>query len=204
MKRSPFVESFEDFNQIVEHMSKIFHLNKTLPSQVFREGYRSFNIIDFDPMMNGDFWYVLQACAEQAGDKEINMLLCQPDPVNYYYKNFKRYGALNFDISATAADYSDALRAEPPGSPADAFETNSFVWTWCGDSMKWGFYGVREVPEIGIGATAIRDFNWPRVEGISWFNVEDSIDNLVSVVFRGHELEFHEFTDAFRRNYSSP
>lgn len=201
MNKSPFIEKEEDFNTIVERMSQIFQLNRRLPDQVFKEGYGNFNIIDFGPMMWSDFWHVLQACGRTAGDNEINMLLCQPDPVNYYFKHFKRYGALNFDISATATDYSEALRAEPPGSPADAFETNSFVWTWCGDSMKWGFYGIREVPEIGIGAACVEGFLWPQVKGISWFNIDDALAGLVSVVFRGHESEFREFSEAFRKNY---
>lgn len=183
-------------------MSKIFDLDRSLPGRVFREGYDNYTIIDFAPMMNSNFWNVLQSCAALTGDNEINMLLCKPDPVEYYFKNFGRYGALNFDITASADDYSKALRAEPARSPADAFETNSYVWTWCGNSMKWGFYGVREIPEIGIGATNIDNFLWPQIEGISWFSAKDALDNLVSVVFRGHELEFREFADIFMQNYS--
>lgn len=201
MKKSPFIESETDFNTIIKRMTRIFQLDRRLPEQVFKGEYDNFNIIDFGLMMNSSFWNILQACARLAGDSKISMLLCKPDPVNYYFKNFNRYGALNFDISATSVDYSEALRAEPPGSPADAFETNSFVWTWCGDSMKWGFYGVREVPEIGIGATCVKGFLWPQVNGISWFNTDDALEGLVSVVFRGHESEFREFSQDFRKNY---
>ena len=125
---------------------------------------------------------MLSACARNAGDADVQVLILEPDPKAYYFENFGRYGALRLDATRSAAEYYEALQAEPEGSPADALLHAATVMTWCGTSKSWAFWGERHLG-IGIAATRSSEWCWPSVEGIKWLDIDSALSDVVALGF---------------------
>ena len=194
------VTTSADYSVLCARASSIFHLNRGgLPEQVFVDGFTNFGFVEFDVMLTPEFWNVLAACTVRCGDLDVSVIVHEPDPEAYYFSNFHRYGALRFEPNALMQDYSNALWAEPEGSPADALQFVASTVSWCGSSKEWAFWGERGLG-IGIAATRRVEMPWPSVEGVNWFNVDSALRSLVAPNFLEQAVP-PEFAAKLRRNF---
>jgi hypothetical protein len=129
-------------------------ISNRLPAFVFRPGYRRFRFLEFDITLSDDIWAVLQNLAHSSRDPHVNLAVLEPDPVEYFFDRFHRYGALRLEISSTKNDYYEALAAAPAESAADAFLYNSEVIAWFPDSGAWLIWGERS---CGLAVLGLHD-----------------------------------------------
>lgn len=197
---NPVITDRDDYAALRKRASDVFRLDGGgLPEQVFANGFTKFCFLEFDVMLFPDFWKVLGACAKNYGDRDVSVIVHEPDPEAYYFANFQRYGALRFDLSGSGVDYKNAWLLEPEGSPADAFEYVAGVVSWCGSSREWGFWGERGLG-VGVGATRMIEMPWPTVKGITWFDVDDAMLNLMALNFENQSVPA-DFAAKLRSNF---
>lgn len=199
---SPFITVAEDYAALREWVSDVFRLGGGgLPDQVFANGFTNFRFLEFDVMLFSDFWNVLAACAVRCGDRDVSVMVHEPDPESYYFANFRRYGALRFDRDASADDYKKAFLREPEGSPADAFQYVASVVSWCGSSREWGFWGERDLG-VGVAATRNMDMSWPSIDGVRWFDADGALSSLIAPNFE-NEVIPQEFAAKLTSNFGT-
>ncbi|MHB1381618.1 MAG: hypothetical protein ACYC5A_10460 [Thermoleophilia bacterium] len=176
MEHSHFITEESEFNAIRERMTAVFDTTRRFPEQVFNQGFEGFAFVEFTRMFWTEFWNALQQLAFDFGDKEIYVFTYNPDPDEFYREN-SRYSALRFDVAGIPADYSEALNETPPTWEGGGLIDVCYDCAWCGDSMQWGFFGMRE-EGIGVGATRIKHYKWPVVDDIFWFQLDDEEDKV--------------------------
>jgi hypothetical protein len=200
--KTPLITDHDDYAALCRRASEVFLLKGGgLPEQVFEKGFTKFCFVEFDVLTFPDFWNVLAACAKNYGDTDISVIVHEPDPEAYYFANFRRYGALRFDPNTSEGDYKNAWLLEPEGSPVDAFEYVASVVSWCGSSREWGFWGERGLG-VGIGATRKARIPWPIIEGVTWFDVDDAIRNLIALNFENQTVPA-DFAAKLRSNFAT-
>jgi hypothetical protein len=199
---SPFIINLPDYLALRGRAESVFRLDVDgLPHQVFSDDFTNYRFLEFDRMLFPDFWGMLFACADQAGDVDVSLIVHEPDPETYFFRHFGRYGALRFSRTTSAEDYSKALCNEPSQSSADAFLYVGSVFSFCGNSQRWAFWGERD---LGVGVAATRRdarIEWPVIPGITWFDVEGALSNLMALNFKDFAVP-QEIALEMRRNFS--
>jgi hypothetical protein len=175
-----------------------------LPQQVFRDGYGDFACIEFDIFSGARFWHLLQGLAANAGDGAVICMALDPDPVEYFFKEFGMYGAIEIDAGGSADQYFAALSSSPETSPADSLLHNSEVLAWCSRSLDWLMWGERSLTVVMLGLR--RGFagsvsSIATDSGVRVFSPDDAIPGLISASFPNDEAS-PAWTEEFLRNYS--
>jgi len=140
--------------RLQERLKLVVHPDRRLPDPVFQPQYGSFRFTEFDATVADQFWPALRGLMRASVDEHCSLAVLDPDPFNYFFVQFKKYGARRFEFGNTAEDYYDALSAEPNGSPADALLYNSEVIVWVPDSLRWAVWGERSLGVAVIAADA--------------------------------------------------
>jgi hypothetical protein len=188
------------FNAIMETLNSAALVSSELPQRVFRLGYGRFHFFEFDLTFSEKFWAVIQKIAFQS---RINMVSIDPDPVEYFFKEFGQFGAIQVNASATADEYYEALCAHPPSYPLDSL-FHSETLAWFPDSALWLVWGER-----GYGVAVLglhKDFDSPidriaRDAGMPLLSLDEALSDIVSLNFRD-SAAFEAFSIDFKTNYS--
>jgi len=133
----------------------IFRKGKRFPEQVFQKQFNRFMYHDFYWTLSGDFWLELQKLAVNSMDESILVGVLEPDPENYFYREFKYYNWLELPVYLSVETYYDIIESFPKESPADALVYNSDIVFWFSPSGKWAIWGERywECSVIGFKST---------------------------------------------------
>jgi hypothetical protein len=194
------VTNRDDYNLLRKQESGLFSLdNGGLPDQVFLEGFSSFRFCEFDLMLQDEFWPLLSQCAKLYGDSSISLIVHDPDPEEYFFRRFQRYGAVHYRSTATADDYVDSIVWESVESPGVALLYTVSIASWFGDSGNWGFWGERGLG-IGVAATRMPGIQWPEVPSMEWFDLEEVLDGMLPIVFKDQKVP-EEFAAKLISNY---
>lgn len=148
-----------DLHEMSRRLETAFAVTALLPGQVFRR-FSRFRFIDFDRTMEPEFWWMLSELAMLAdgGDPLITVAVLDPEPVSYWYRHYRFYGAFQLVASASDRDYWASLSAAPPESPPDALYINSFRMAWLSNGERWAIWGERSRGSAVIGVAD--DVNW--------------------------------------------
>jgi hypothetical protein len=146
------IQNSAQMGHLLEQLRSVAVLTSRLPSPVFQASYGQFRFIEFDITIGDQFWPVLWHLMRSSGDEHVNLTVLDPDPINYFFSNFHRYGALRFNVEDSSDDYYDALSNAPEESSSDALLYNSEVIVWLPDSLKWVIWGERS---LGLAVIAI-------------------------------------------------
>ena len=201
MNRS--VNDGESMGRLISRLSSIVNLANRLPALVFKLGYDRFRFLEFDVTTSEQFWNTLQGLALSSQDSHVNLVVLEPDPIDYFFKRFQRYGALRFEVSVSPNDYSEALETVPGNSPADALLYNSEVIAWFPDSCNWALWGERSrgVAVFGVKnhcsipvESILREASLPNV------SVDQALMDFVSMNFRDTNA-LEEFSRTLEQNY---
>jgi hypothetical protein len=122
-----------------------------MPAQVFGTGFGHFQFLEFDCLCTPEFWSMLQILMARSKDDRAHLVVLDPEPDTYFYKNFKRYGALLLPASLSSREYLDTLGTGPKSSPADAVGINSFVLALAPPSLRWIIWGERDSETMVLG-----------------------------------------------------
>lgn len=143
MKLPTFIRDTQAFEESKHKIEKTFLINECLPERVFREDFRWFAFEEFDWAMSGEFWPVVQELAQSSGDTSLLMAVFDPEPEDYFKKEFGYYNWASIPVSASRDDYWELLNTHPESSPADSFLANSEKVVWLPHSAKWAIWGER-------------------------------------------------------------
>jgi len=191
----------EEFDGLRNLAQQIFtSKGAVLPAQAFQDRYRSFYLFDFDEIFTSSLWHLVEVLKKTFGDKSVAMLVHDPSPINYYYRHFRKYGALQFERDDTYVDFEHEVRAIPNGSRADALFHIANVLSFNGTSQEWGIWAERAVG-VGIVATTTK-INLDGI-GPTWFSVDEALNELIALNFKEQRVP-EGFSRQFRQNYSSP
>src|SRR5580692_10378150 len=103
----------DEFQRLFDRVESAVLPSRRMPSQVFRAGYGRFQFLEFVPFANPEFWTMLQRLMAQSQDETVGVLVLDPDPSGYFYRNFKRFGAIEIPRSTSALEYTRILNSAP-------------------------------------------------------------------------------------------
>ena len=193
----------ESMSRLMTGLSSMVSIANRLPALVFRPGYDRFRFLEFDVTTSERFWNVLSALAVSSQDSHVNLIVLEPDPIDYFFKRFHKYGALRFEVNASPNDYSEGLETAPANSPADALLYNSEVIAWFPDSCNWALWGERSrgVAVLGVKngcsisvESILREASLPNV------SVDQALMDFVSMNFKDTNA-LEEFSWKLEQNY---
>jgi hypothetical protein len=141
----------EEYNKCQNKFEKVILFKKRLPDQIFTDTFSNFVFIDFDDIFFEIFFHGIISYLKGIGENVMFLAVIEPDPVDYFYRHFKKYPVLELCVSDTLDSYESATQEDPGGSPADAIAFNSTVLVLYSDSMKWAIYADRD---FGLGVVA--------------------------------------------------
>jgi hypothetical protein len=194
------------FDRIVSKLDAATHRTHRLPQRVFRDGYGQFACIEFDIFSGDNFWALVQGLATAVKDDTVACTALDPDPVEYFFKEFGAYGAIEIAASASADQYFAALSSAPEISPADSLLHNGEVLTWCSPSLDWFMWGERSLTAVMLGVRGGLGVSVSSIandSGVTLFSPNDAIPDLISANFPNDELP-DGWTEEFLRSYSKP
>lgn len=133
----------DEFARIRENLSQVFDLAKRFPDRVWRlQKARTF-LFQYDLVAGADFWPALSSLARLHCDGEVDALVIDPSPVEYFHSEFGLYSAFCLEVDCDSSDYWDALTEGPPCWEADALRYRADVWAATGPSREWGLWNDR-------------------------------------------------------------
>jgi hypothetical protein len=143
-----------EFNNQSEITKTIIDPRRRFPEMIFSSTMTHFYFYEFDLMTTPDFMFTLRKLAEHFKDDAIVVAVLDPDPVQYFLREFGHCGAFRVSSEATDDTYFALLAHEPPESPADALLYNSSIITWTTNGRHWAIWGERDT---GIGVLGASD-----------------------------------------------
>jgi len=147
-------------------IKEMFKTNQTLPKNPFLHFYEAFSFEEFDWALCSEFWTNIQKLALQSGDKYLLMAVLNPDPINYYKKEFGYYNWSIIPTAASESEYWQFLNHHPEESPADSIFINAEKIVWLPQSKSWAIWGERSFElcvlghQTNIEASTWKDINW--------------------------------------------
>jgi hypothetical protein len=197
-----FVREKKEFNKLIGIASDTFYIENRLPEQVFREQFNYFLFEEFDWAMDKDFWCTIQQLSKETKDDYVLTAVLDPNPVEYFYKEFNYYNWMKLPVNLSPDEYLDVLELGPEESPADAVLYNSYTVIWLPPSMKWAIWGERS---YGVCVLGLQDVNnsadlLPILK--SWRSIDETVLSWVGLNFVNQQLP-QEIADTFFLNYSN-
>ncbi|MBS2773238.1 hypothetical protein KFV09_17300 [Anoxybacillus rupiensis] len=197
-----FVREKKEFNKLIGMASNTFYIENRLPKQVFREQFNNFLFEEFDWTMDKDFWRTIEQLSRQTKDNYVLTAVLDPNPVEYFYKEFNYYNWMKLPVNLSPDEYLDVLELGPEESPADAVLYNSYTVIWLPPSMKWAIWGERS---YGVCVLGLQDVNnsadlLPILK--NWRSIDETVLSWVGLNFVNQQLP-QEIADIFFLNYSN-
>ena len=191
-----FISDSQLFAKCKAELERICRTERQLPEQVFEDRFNCFVYEEFDWAMSEDFWATLQVLARESGDESLLISILDPDPVDYYKKEFRYYNWALISAASTADEYWTLLNDCPEESPADSMLANSERIVWAARSGAWVVWGERS---LGICILACLDGKLAK--SVSWHDLDWVLRDILPDLFRGGEIPTG-FTNQIRGNYS--
>ena len=197
-----FVRKKKEFNKLIGIASDAFYIENRLPKQVFREQFNYFLFEEFDWAMDKDFWSIIQQLSKEAKDDYVLTAVLDPNPVEYFYKEFNYYNWMKLPVNLSPDEYLDVLGLGPEESSADAVLYNSYTVIWLPPSMKWAIWGERS---YGVCVLGLQDVNnsadlLPILK--NWRSIDETVLSWVGLNFVNQQLP-QEIANTLFLNYSN-
>jgi hypothetical protein len=190
------------FNAIMETLNSAVSVSSEFPERVFRPGYRRFYFFEFDRTFSEMFWGVIQKIALESLDSRINVVSIDPAPVEYFFKEFGEFGAVQVKATATADEYYETLCTHPPSHKLDSL-FHSETLAWFPDSVRWLVWGERGygIAVLGLDENFDPPINrFAQDEEMPLLTLEEALSEIVSLNFRD-PTAFEAFSRKFKTNY---
>jgi hypothetical protein len=137
-----------EFQVLLEHLRSAALVSSRMPEPVFRSNYVRFHFLEFDLFGADEFWAMLQQLMKESQDRNVTLVVLDPDPEGYFYGEFGRFCAIDVPVTASAEQYRNALQSGL-GLLPDTLMDNSNVLVWFPPSLQWLIWGERS-PEIMV------------------------------------------------------
>lgn len=193
MERVAFLDDFERFAIRKRDVEACFCIGKSLPERVFNESLSYFRFEEFDWAMSAEFWPSVQTLCQSSGDASILIAVLEPDPLNYYKKEFGYFNWAELPIVASSEDYWALLNHCPDESPADSLLANSEKVVWLPPSKKWAIWGERSFEVCVLGGQEPTTLDL-------WNDIEWALETGMPNAF-AHRILPVGFGEQLRQNY---
>jgi hypothetical protein len=156
---------------------KIIDTQKRLPNFVFRRPFGKYFAIEYTQVHKKEFGVFLFELSKIHGDRTVNYMTIDPDPVNYYHRHRGFYGLASFKASDLVERYKPVMSCN---GNADSFlARGGDVGTFWGSSLKWGIFCDRISWEMAIIAVA-ENIDVPTIGGFPCMNASEVADYIQS------------------------
>ncbi|UXI70359.1 hypothetical protein [Tahibacter amnicola] len=137
-----FIKEETDRSRISGALAASLRAGKALPELVFDIDFEALGFEQFDYALSADFWSVLQSLARAAGEREIWLGALTPS-IDWYRESFSVTPWLRIPITASAADYWNAInRPFDPRYPDSLLITAESMF-WLSERSSFVVYGDR-------------------------------------------------------------
>lgn len=192
MKEAEFVRGETEFAIVRKLVGECFSESTHLPEQVFSPEFVDFSFEEFDWAMSSDFAKSINILCSSSGDDSCFMLVTDPDPVDYFKREFDWFGCLDVPAKIKGDEYWSLLSDHPWGEAADSMLANSEKLVWVPRSRSWAIWGARE---SGLVVLAKRNKH-----GISWNDASWALNSVLPNSFRTRIVPA-EFKEKLLRNF---
>lgn len=199
-KLDPFISDSATFESIWMRFGRIFLEKSELPHNVYHKSFDYYLFAEFDWAMSADFWSELKTLASQSADERVLVAVLDPNPIDYFFREFGYYNVFDLSVNASADDYWNALISGPPDSPADAVLYNANIVTWFSDSAKWAIWGQREFGICAAGLKKEIELFGAESPHPNWFTAESALRDLIPLFF-GDKRVPEDFVSSILLNY---
>jgi hypothetical protein len=187
------------FNRINAITKEIINASKSVPDNVFYDGWRHFLFAPFEDMLLPLSFDHIKEFLTGLKEKEFWLTTIEPDPLQYIHANFGYYGTFEFSINDTTSDYLSALHDFPSSSPADAMAHNGVRLLALSCLGRWAAYFDRD---NNITIFAFRDLmimeSFKQVYGPDLFASADDAAQYCYTITNSEQKLLH-----FRKSYSA-
>ncbi len=91
-----------EFRGIFDSVRAATDIQARMPAQVFGASFGRYQFLEFDCLCTPQFWSMLQMLMARSGDDRTSLVVLDPEPETYFYKNSKRFGALSLPVSLSS------------------------------------------------------------------------------------------------------
>lgn len=197
---SPIVDR-DEYLKVRSHVAAVFRLDIRLPNQVFAKGAEDSLFCEFDAVLAPDFWPALCTMARWHGDKQIELLVLEPEREEFYLPEYGMYPAISLPVDAGMDGYWAAIGYEPGGDIMGSIAVSANVIAVTGPSGSWGCWGERD-PEIavsrGFPSVAART-EWGTRFG-PFLEVAGALESYLPLTFAGRTVP-NAYAEALTVNY---
>ncbi len=118
--------------------------DSALPKQVFRNPAGPFLFFEFGLFFTRRFFECMKKFLTSTNDAAASFVVVDPDPIEYFYREFQKYPVIRVSAEDSAEDYLNALSEDPGNSSADAVIYNSTKIVLYPPSLHWSIFGDRD------------------------------------------------------------
>ena len=161
------------FSVLRGECEKIINTRKRLPDFVFRRLFAQDFVVEHAHTYRKDFGSFLFKMSKIFEDESVNYMTVDPDPVDYYYRNFSFFGLASFRLSSLEDRYLPVMSRE---GNIDSFRARGGdVGAFWGSSLKWGIFCDRISWETAVIAVS-ENIDIPTISGFRCMNAAQISD----------------------------
>ena len=172
-----------------------------LPERVCHSAYGRFQFLDFDTIHDkARFWRFVINLLRESGDDSINVVVLDPDPEDYFYRELGEFGVLQIPAKASSEDYRKSLQSGPAPDPLTMIDC-AYVFAWFPPSMTWLIWAERgvELMVLALRQDFLLKENTLDAADVIRMSLEDALD-VSSNVWSDHSAR-REFSIRMVQNY---
>lgn len=188
----------EAFLVLAEECNQVIDTRKRLPDFVFQHTFAKYFAIEHAHIYRKEFGSFLFKLSNIFGDKSINYMTLEPDPVDYYYRHSSFFGLASFEPSSLVERYQPVMSR---GGNVDSFlHRGGDVGAFWGSSLKWGIFCDRISWELAVIATS-EHVDVPTLGGFRRMDASSLSDYMKSQYSMKDPGVALDFTQRFLSNY---
>lgn len=186
------------FNLRKSCVDNILKKKVDLPNQIFKKKYKYFKFLDFDEIFSKDFYYYFSNYVKGLGINYFTYYTLKPDPEDYFFKFFKKFSVIDFNINDEHEFFLSRLHDSPDeelNSPDALIFNSSKVLLFC-ENLDLFIYGNRD-EELAIVVSSNRNVFETFVNEYpndSFCNVEEYVEHLLGLKFNSINFEEEDFS----------
>lgn len=109
----PYLSDSADFESEQTKWQSVIYENTSFPDQVFKDLKGPFLFFEFGLFFTNRFFECLKRFVKVTHEAAASFAVVDPDPVDYFYKEFKKYPVIRLSTDDSAQDYLRWLSEDP-------------------------------------------------------------------------------------------
>lgn len=184
-----FVTDSKVARTMIQEIESLVKRRSELPDLVFHEIFTEFMALSFDDFFV-DFCQRAHSVTQAFGESGWTFGVIEPDPEQFFYKQFSTYPFLEVKSSDECRDYESLLWKPFGDNPADSIDSIGTIMIAYPTSHKWVVYAHKEY-EIGIVGCQDEDVMKifkPAYGNDRVFAIKEAISEILGNLFKDHSV----------------